>query len=181
MNFGIPTLSRSTFSGQKAPGHLHGDCERMLPQFLMNLGLHLEAISGQFWSHAGTLWAKVATQIPKKGLLREVQNQDPKKVDFGTSWEGVRRVHSCTIAQFSLFRPDPLWLHFGSHFGIDLEAQIATILLLCRRWSSIDRLLGFLFDVHSQQGSSRGLATLDALSTGNRFFIPRRLTSVTPP
>ena len=131
----------------------------------MDLGLHLEAISGPFWSHAGTLWAKVATQIPKKGLLREVQNQDPQNVDLGISWEGVRRVHSCTIAQFSLFRPDPLWLHFGSHFGIDLEAQIATILLLCRRWSSIDRLLGFLFDVHSQQGSSRGLATLEALST----------------
>ncbi len=83
---------------------------------------------------------------------------------LSTSWEGVRRVHSNTIAPFSLFCPDPFWLHFGSHFGIDLEAQIATILLLCWRWSSIDRLLGFLFDVHSQQGSSRGLDTLEALS-----------------
>ena len=132
----------------------------------MNLGFHLEAISGLFWSHAGTLRAKVATRIPQKGVLREVQNQDPTNVDFGTSWEGVRRVHSNTIAQSSLFCPGPFWLHLGSHFGIDLEAQIATILLLCWRWSSIDRLLGFLFDVHSQQGSSRGLATLEALSAG---------------
>ncbi len=131
----------------------------MLPPPAQNRN-KIATISGPFWSHAATLRAKVATQTPKKGVLREVHNQDPKKVDFGTSRDGVRRVHSHTIAQFSLFRPGPFWLHFGSHFGIDLEAQIATILLLCRRWSSIDRLLGFLFDVHSQQGSSRGLDTL---------------------
>ncbi len=134
MDFGVLTLSRSTCSGQKAPGHPHGGCERILRQFLMNLGPHLEAISGLFWSNAGTLGAKVATQTPQKGVLREGQNQDPKKIDFGTSWEGVRRVHSNTIAQFSLFRPGPFWLHFGSNFGIDLEAQIPTILLLGRLW-----------------------------------------------
>ena len=64
------------------------------------VGPPLEAISGLFWSHAGTLRAKVATQTPPKGVLREVQNQDPKKYDFGTSWEGVRKVQSLTIAQF---------------------------------------------------------------------------------
>ncbi len=97
---------------------------------LTNLGCHFGAI----WSHAGTLRAKVATQTPKKGVLREVQNQDPKKVDFGTSRDGVRRVHSHTIAQFLLFRPGPFWLQFWIYFGIDLETQIPTILLLGRRW-----------------------------------------------
>ena len=102
------------------------------------LGIDFGGICGsiwrQFWSHAGTLRAKVATQTPKKGVLREVPNQDLKKLDFGTSREGVRRVHSNTIAQFSLFHPGPFWLHFGSNFGIDLEAQIPTILLLGRLW-----------------------------------------------
>ena len=101
---------------------------------MVDLGLHLEAISGPFWSHAGTLRAKVATQTPKKGVWKEVQNQDPKKVNFGPSREGVKRVHSCTIAQFSLFGLGAFWLHFGSHFGIDFEAQIPTILLLGRLW-----------------------------------------------
>ena len=130
--FGFPTPSRSTFSGQKAPGHPHSGCERILPQFLMDLGLHLEAISVPFWSHAGTLWAKVATQTPKKGVWREVQNQDPKKVHFGSSPQGVRRVHSCTIAQFPLFRPCPFWLHFWLHFGVILGAKFATILFFGR-------------------------------------------------
>ncbi len=134
VDFGVPTLSRSTFSGQKAPGHPHGGCERILPQFLMDLGLHLEAISVPFWSHAGTLWAKVATQTPKKGVWREVQNQGPKKVHFGTSREGVRSVHSLTIAPFSVFHPGPFWLHFGSNFGIDFKAHIPTILLWGRLW-----------------------------------------------
>ena len=53
------------------------------------LGIDFGGICGSiwrpFWSHAGTLRAKVATQTPKKGVLREVQNQDPKKLDFGTS------------------------------------------------------------------------------------------------
>ena len=76
-----------------------------------------DSIWRQFWSHAGTLRAKVATQTPKKGVLREVQNQDPKKLDFGISREGVRRVHSNTIAQFSLFHPGPVWLNFGVILG----------------------------------------------------------------
>ncbi len=107
-----------------------GGSETIFLRFLMDLGLHLEAISGPFWSHAGTLRAKVATQTPKKGVWREVQNQGPKKVNFGTSREGVRRVQSRTIAQFSLFRPCPFWFHFGLHFGVILGAKFATILLL---------------------------------------------------
>ena len=128
--FGVPTPSRSTFSGQRAPGHPHGGCERILRQFLMNLGLHLEAISGPCWSHAGPLRAKVATQTPTKEVWREVQNQDRKKVRFGPSREGVRRVHSCTIAQFSLFCPCPSGLHFCLHFEAIWGTKFATILFL---------------------------------------------------
>ncbi len=73
----------------------------------------------------------------KKGVWREVQNQDPKKIHFGPSWDGVRRVHSNTIAQFSLFRPDSFWLHFGLHYEVILGARGATILfwgrLFCKR------------------------------------------------
>ena len=96
----------------------------------MDLGLHLEAISGPFWSHAGPLRAKVATQTPKKEVWREVQNQDRKKVRFGPSREGVRRVHSCTIAQFSLFCPCPSGLHFCLHFEAIWGTKFATILFL---------------------------------------------------
>ena len=88
--------------------------------------------SGPVWSQAGTMPAKVATQTPKKGVWREVQNQGPKKVHFGTSREGVRSVHSLTIAPFSVFHPCPFWLHFGLHFGVILGAKFATILLFGR-------------------------------------------------
>ena len=98
----------------------------------MDLGLHLEAISGPFWSHAGTLRAKVATQTLKKVVWREVQNQGPPKVHFGISREGVRSVHSLTIAPFSVFHPCPFWLHFGLHFGDILGAKVATMLFFGR-------------------------------------------------
>ncbi len=70
----------------------------------------------------------------KKGVLRDVQNQDPQKVDFGTSWEGARRVCSLTIAQFPLFRPDPFWLHFGLHYEVILGAWGGTILFGGSKW-----------------------------------------------
>ncbi len=108
-------------------------------------GLHLEAISGPFWSHAGPLRAKVATQTPKKEVWREVQNQDRKKVRFGPSREGVRRVHSCTIAQFSLFRPCPSGLHFCLHFEAIWGTKFATILFLGHRRRQQAAQLGTCF------------------------------------
>ncbi len=60
---------------------------------------------------------------------RKCYQKSSKKVHFGSSPEGVRRVHSCTIAQFPLFRPCPFWLHFWLHFGVILGAKFATILL----------------------------------------------------
>ncbi len=132
----------------------------------MDLGLHFGSHFGIILEPRRHLAAKSGKRYSKKGVLREVENQAPKKMNFRTSREGVRRVPVSTGAPFSLFGPYPFWLHLGSHFGIDLEAQIATILLLCCHWWSIDRLWGFLFDVRSPQGSSRGLATLEALSPG---------------
>ncbi len=141
MDFGGPTLSRSTFSGQKAQG-LRDDFATISDEFGPPFGGHFGAILE-----------------PCRHLAGKSGNTDSPK---GRFWE----VHSNAIAQFSLFCPDPFWLHFGSHFGMDLEAQITIILLLCWCWSSVDRLLGFLLDVHGQQGSSRGLDTLGALSAG---------------
>ena len=107
----------------------------------------METISGPFWSQAGTLRAKVATQTAKKGVWREVQNQGPRKVNFGTSRKGVQSVHSLTIAPFSLFHPCPFWLHFGLHFGVTLGAKFATILFFGRPGNQQDPQIGTCFSV----------------------------------
>ncbi len=127
----------------------------------------METISGPFWSQAGTLRAKVATQTAKKGVWREVQNQGPRKVHFGTSRKGVQSVHSLTIAPFSLFHPCPFWLNFGLHSGVILAAKFATMLFFCRpgdpQGPQTRSFLEGFFCVDFRVPAT-GLATLEGLS-----------------
>ena len=135
---------------------------------MIDLGLHLETISGPFWSQAGTLRAKVATQTAKKGVWREVQNQGPRKVNFGTSRKGVQSVHSLTIAPFSLFHPCPFWLHFGLHFGVILGAKFATMLFFGRPGDPQEPQTRSFFEgcfCVDFRVPATGLATLEGLST----------------
>ena len=127
----------------------------------------METISGPFWSQAGTLRAKVATQTAKKGVWREVQNQGPRKVHFGTSRKGVQSVHSLTIAPFSLFHPCPFWLHFGLHFGVILGAKFATMLFFGRPGDPQEPQTRSFFEgcfCVDFRVPATGLATLEGLS-----------------
>ena len=55
--------------------------------------------------------------------MREVQNRDQKKVGFGPSWEGVRRVPVSAGTLFSLSHPCLFWRNLWNNFRINLDKK----------------------------------------------------------